>query len=316
MKVLVTGCAGFIGSRTCDILLERGVEVIGVDNLGYASYPPTIKSQRIRQLAFKHPQFRFKVVDVTDKAKVFTLFHKTPTDAVIHLAAISGVRASLENPGKFLNINVEGTLNLLEACVKNNVKKFVVASSSSVYGEQQQTAASEDTVTDYPLSQYGATKKAVEVLCYSYHNLYGLDTSVLRYFTAYGEFGRPDMSIYRFIEGIKNGKTIEVYGDGLQKRDFTYVGDIADGTVRALRPLDYQIINLGNNNPVELNYVIGLIEKEIGRKAKIKYSPRSKADVLINYANIDKAKRLLDWEPTVKIEEGIKRTVAWHLQQK
>lgn len=315
MNILLTGCAGFIGSRTTKLLLERGDTVTGIDALNDASYSAEVKKSRLQNLLGTEG-FRFKQMDITFKQGVYDLFQSNKFDAVINLAALAGVRASLENPWSFLDVNVGGTLNLLEACVKNRVNKFVVASSSSVYGGGQHEAASEEMVTDYPLTQYGATKKAVEVLCYSYHNIYGLDISALRYFTVYGENGRPDMSLYRFIEGIKNDREIEVFGDGTQKRDFTYVDDIAAGTVASLQGLGFEAINLGNNNPVTLNYVIHLIENELGKVAKIKYSPRNKADVLINYANIRKAKRLLDWEPKVKIEEGIKRTVAWHLVQK
>ncbi len=312
MNILLTGCAGFIGSRTTKLLLERGDTVTGIDILNDASYSADVKKARLRGLLGKDG-FRFEQMDITKKEAIFDLFNRNKFHAVINLAALAGVRASLEDPWAFLNTNVGGTLNLLEACVKNNIGKFVVASSSSVYGDGQHEAASEEMVTDYPLTQYGATKKAVEVLCYSYHNIYGLDISALRFFTVYGENGRPDMSLYKFIEGIKNDREIEVFGDGTQKRDFTYVGDIAAGTVASLKALGFEAINLGNNNPVTLNYAIQLIQDELGKIAKIKYSPRNKADVLINYANIRKAKRLLDWEPKVKIEEGIKRTVAWHL---
>lgn len=315
MNILLTGCAGFIGSRTTKLLLERENEVMGIDNLSALSYGADVKERRLKELLGKSG-FKFKRLDITDMKAMFELIDSNSFDAVINLAALAGVRASLEDPWAFLNVNVKGTLNLLEACIKNDIKKFVVASSSSVYGEGQTTGASEEMVTDYPLTQYGATKKAVEVLCYSYHHIYDLDVSLLRYFTAYGESGRPDMSLYRFIEGIRSDKEIEVFGDGTQKRDFTYVEDIAEGTIASLKLLGFEIINLGNNNPIELNYAIKLIEDELGKKAQIKYSPRNKADVLINYANIKKAKRILGWEPKVKIEEGIKRTVAWHLQQK
>ena len=315
MNILLTGCAGFIGSRTTKLLLERGDNVTGIDNLSSHSYGADVKQNRLRGLLGKEG-FKFNQMDITDKNSIFDLFKQSQFDAVINLAALAGVRASIENPWLFLDVNVGGTLNLLEACVKTGVNKFVVASSSSVYGDGQQQAASETMVTDYPLTQYGATKKAVEVLCYSYYHIYGLDVSALRYFTAYGSSGRPDMSLYRFIEGIKNDREIEVFGDGMQKRDFTYVDDIAAGTVASLKALGFEAINLGNNNPVTLNYAIQLIEDELGKPAKIKYSPRNKADLLINYADIRKAKRLLDWEPKVRIEEGIKRTVEWHLQQK
>lgn len=316
MNILLTGCAGFIGSRTTHLLLERGDNVVGIDNLSDKGYSGEVKQKRLKGLIGK-TGFRFKHVDITSKQGILDLFALNKFDAVINLAALAGVRASLENPQEFLDVNIGGTLNLLEACVKKNgVNKFVVASSSSVYGDGQHEAASETMVTDYPLTQYGATKKAVEVMCYAYHHIYGLDVSALRFFTTYGCSGRPDMSIYRFIEGIKNGREIEVFGDGFQKRDFTYVDDIAAGTIAALQGVGFEAINLGNSNPVTLNYVIQLIENELGKEAKIKYSPRNKADVLINYADIRKAKRLLDWEPKVRIDEGIKRTVAWHLAQK
>ena len=312
MNILLTGCAGFIGSRTCSLLLDTDNEVIGIDNLNDASYSHKVKEERLQKLIGKE-RFKFQQIDITNKEDLSALFENNKFDAVINLAALAGVRASLENPWSFLETNVTGTLNLLELCVKHDVKKFVVASSSSVYGITNRKAKEDDN-TDRPLSQYGATKKTVEVLCYSYHYLYGLDITMLRYFTCYGCSGRPDMSIYRFIEGIRNDKEIEVYGDGTQKRDFTYVDDIVEGTIKALNPLGYQIINLGNNNPVELNYIIELIEKELGKKAKIKYSPRNMADVLINYADIRKAKQLLEWEPKVKIEDGIKKMVRWHIE--
>lgn len=314
MNILLTGCAGFIGSRTTELLLERGENVTGIDNLSSHSYGADIKQNRLRSLLGKEG-FKFKQMDITDKKAIFDLCESNQFHAVINLAALAGVRASLENPWLFLEVNVGGTLNLLEACVKNHINKFVVASSSSVYGDGQHEAASETMITDYPLTQYGATKKSVEVLCYSYHHIYGMDISALRYFTVYGENGRPDMSLYRFIEGIKNDREIEVFGDGTQKRDFTYVGDIAEGTVRALKAVGFEAINLGNNNPVTLKYAIQLIENKIGRDARIKHSPRNKADVLINYADIRKAKRLLDWEPKVRIEDGINRTVEWHLKR-
>lgn len=315
-KILITGCAGFIGNRTCELLLDSGIEIIGIDNMDESSYPAKTKYQRLVNLAMKHHGFEFHKVNIMDKKYIFKLIKDRNIDTVIHLAALAGVRASIENPYNFIDINVKGTLNLLEACVNNNVKKFVVASSSSVYGEEQRASSIENMPTDYPVSIYGATKKAIEVLCYSYNNIYGLDISVLRFFTCYGEKGRPDMSIFKFIEGIKNETEITVFGDGAQKRDFTYVGDTAEGIIKSLKPMGYEIINLGNNNPVTINYIISLIEQNLNKKAKIKYLPRNKADVLINFANIEKAKSLLDWEPKVKIEEGIKRTINWHVGKK
>ncbi|MFH1322226.1 MAG: GDP-mannose 4,6-dehydratase [Methanobacteriota archaeon] len=196
---------------------------------------------------------------------------------------------------------------------KSCIKKFVLASTSSLYGTNKMPCCEEDR-TDDPLSPYAATKKAAEAMCYTYHFLYGIDVTIPRYFTVYGHAGRPDMSIFRFIKNINEGKTIEVFGDGRQKRDFTYVDDIAAGTVKALKPPGYEIINLGNNNPVELMYVINLIEENLGKKAEINFSPMHPADVLATCADIEKAERLLGWRPEVRIEEGVKRAVEWHLE--
>jgi len=308
MDLLVTGAAGFIASRVVELLLERGDRVIGIDNLNDA-YDVRLKKWRLDKLK-KFKNFTFEKIDITDFTLLESLFKKFSFDAVINLAARAGVRASVENPWVYVNTNISGTLNLLELCKKYKVKKFILASSSSVYGNTN-FPFSEDKKVDFPLSPYAASKKGAEALCYTYHYLYGIDTSILRYFTVYGPAGRPDMSIFIFTRKIYAGQEIPVYGDGNQKRDFTYIDDIAEGTVKALKPLNYEIVNLGNDHPVKLNYVISLIESSIRKKAKIKYLPPHPADVPATWAKIEKAKKVLSWKPKINIEEGINRTVNW-----
>ncbi|MFZ3059385.1 MAG: NAD-dependent epimerase/dehydratase family protein [Candidatus Methanoperedens sp.] len=307
--MLVTGCAGFIGWKTCSLLLKNGEEVAGIDNLN-TYYDPKIKDWRLSELK-KFPNFPFNKMDITEIEPLRQIFKDRNPEAVINLAARAGVRASVENPWDYVDTNITGTLNLLELCREFDVKKFVLASTSSLYGTNKMPFCESDR-TDNLLSPYAATKKAAEAMCYTYHFLYGIDITIPRYFTVYGPAGRPDMSIFKFIKNIYEGKTIEVFGDGKQKRDFTYVDDIAAGTVKALKPLGYEIINLGNNNPVELMYVINLIEENLGKKAKMRFLPKHPADVSATCADIEKAKRLLGWEPEVRIEEGIKRTIDWY----
>jgi nucleoside-diphosphate-sugar epimerase len=241
------------------------------------------------------------------------LFADLRFDAVINLAARAGVRASVEDPWIYYETNVTGTLNLLECCRRGGVKKFILASTSSVYGLND-VPFREDDNTDMALSPYAASKKAAEVLCHTYHYLYGLDISIPRYFTVYGPGGRPDMSIFRFMKNISEGRPIEVYGDGTQKRDFTYIDDIAEGTIRMLSLRGYQIINLGNSSSVELKDVIRGIEGLLERRAQITYLSRHPADVLATQAAIDEAEEFLGWKPDVKINEGLRKTVDWFLR--
>jgi len=307
----VTGCAGFIASKVTELLLKRGDKVTGVDNLNNA-YEVRLKEWRLGQLdAFE--DFTFYRVDITDSTQLELVFEKSNFEAIINLAARAGVRASVENPFLYSDTNIAGTLHLLELCRKYKIKKFILASSSSIYGEMG-LPFSEDKKTDFPLSPYAASKKGAEAMCYTYHYLHKIDISIPRYFTVYGPGGRPDMSIFIFTKKIYAGEEILVYGDGNQRRDFTYIDDIAEGTVKALKSLNYEIINLGSDYPVKLNYVINLIENVLGKKAKIKYLPRHPADVLATRAEIKKAKELLSWQPEVNIEEGIKRTVDWLLE--
>jgi nucleoside-diphosphate-sugar epimerase len=308
MNILVTGCAGFIASKVGELLLKTNNTLIGMDNLN-DSYDVRLKKWRLQQLT-QYRNFKFFKSDIINLNEIEPLFKSHNFDTVINLAARAGVRYSVENPRIYLDTNIIGTLNLLELCRKYNIRKYVLASTSSVYGETK-TPFAENKKTDCPLSPYAASKKGAEALCYAYHYLYGIDISIPRYFTVYGPAGRPDMSYFIFIKKIKAGEEITVYGDGNQERDFTYIDDIAAGTVAALKPMEYQIINLGNNHPVKLNYMISLIESSLHKKAKIRYLPRHPADVSATWADINKAKNLLSWSPKINIEDGIQKTVNW-----
>jgi len=308
---LVTGCAGFIGWKVSEKLLERGYKVIGVDNLN-DYYDVKVKKYRLNSLK-NYPEFKFYEVDIENLEGLKEVFKKNSFDYVINEAARAGVRYSMENPYVYFTTNVLGTLNLLELSKEYGVKKFVLASTSSLYAGQKMPF-NEDLPVNTPISPYAASKKSAEVLCYTYHYLYGIDVSIVRYFTVYGPAGRPDMSVFRFIKWILEDKPLEVFGDGSQSRDFTYVDDIAEGTILATRPLGYEIINLGNNRPHSLMEMIGLIERYTGKKARFEMRDFHKADMKATWADIGKAKSLLGWEPKVSLEEGIKRTVEWTLE--
>jgi nucleoside-diphosphate-sugar epimerase len=290
-----------------------GNRIIGIDNMN-AYYDPALKEWRLNTLKNKSG-FSFYKLDISDYEGLRSIFANNHIDSVINLAARAGVRASVENPWVYLDTNTKGTLNLLECSREFKVKKFVLASTSSIYASVEMPFK-EDAKTDSPLAPYAATKKGAEVLCYSYHYLYNLDVSIVRYFTVYGPAGRPDMSIFRFIRDIDAGVPIPVFGDGEQTRDFTYIDDIADGTVRAMRPTGYEIINLGSDHPVKLRYVIELIERNLGKKAEMNFLPRHPADVTATWAHIEKAKDILDWRPRTSIEQGIENTVRWFLDNK
>ena len=308
--------------------------------------PPAGEGQGVRALSVKDAKlsshdpsrdkglFRFLHLDIADRGALERLFtddvnkepaerqspspsdpseiEERPYSAVINLAARAGVRASVEDPWVYYDTNVTGTLNLLEMCRRFGVKKFVLASTSSLYGQRNPVPFREDADTDRPLSPYAASKKAAETLCYTYHHLHGLDVSVLRFFTVYGPAGRPDMSVFRFIRRIAEGEPIVVFGDGSQERDFTYVDDVARGTLAALRPLGYDVVNLGGDRPVRLSTVIDQISRLVGRTPQIEHRPAHPADVPATWADIAKAGQLLGWSPQVPIEEGLRRTVAWY----
>jgi nucleoside-diphosphate-sugar epimerase len=310
----LTGAAGFIGHKTAERLLAEGFRVVGVDNLN-DYYDVRLKKWRAEQLA-QRPGFTLQPLDIEDAAAVEELFVRDRFDAVINLAARAGVRYSMENPRVYLTTNALGTLNLLESMRRHEVKKLVLASTSSLYAGQPMPF-DEDLPVNTPISPYAASKKAAEVLCYSYHHLYGFDVSVVRYFTVYGPAGRPDMSIFRFMRWIDEGSHLQLFGDGTQARDFTYVDDIARGTVLAMKPLGYQIINLGGGNrPVSLTAVIEKIEALLGKRAVIDRGAFHVADLTATWANIAKAERLLGWKPSIDLDEGLRRTAEWYAQNR
>ena len=312
---LVTGAAGFIASRVAGQLLDAGHSVVGFDNLNNA-YDVRLKERRQAALAAR-PGFSFVKVDIADRAAVTSAWEAATIrhgrfDAVINLAARAGVRQSVEDPWVYVDANITGTLNLLELCRRDGIRKFILASTSSLYGLHNPLPYQEDADTNRPLSPYAASKKGAEALCYTYHYLHGLDVTVFRYFTVYGPAGRPDMSLFRFCQWISEGRPVQVFGDGAQSRDFTYVDDIARGTILGLAPLGHEVINLGGDQPAKLSRVIELLEGAIGRPADLHYSPAHRADVPATWASIEKARSLLGWEPHVPLEEGVGRLVTWY----
>ncbi|ABI68031.1 NAD-dependent epimerase [Syntrophomonas wolfei] len=306
--VIVTGAAGFIGSKVSKELLKQGYTVIGIDNLN-DYYDVQIKYWRLATLKEEN-KFVLYTADVENIEAIRFIFKFHQPDAVINLAARAGVRYSMENPHIYMTTNAHGTLNLLELCKEFGVRKFVLASTSSLYAGQEMPFK-EELPVNTPISPYAASKKAAEMMAYTYHYLYGLDITVFRYFTVYGPAGRPDMSIFRFIKWIMEGTPLQVFGDGSQRRDFTYVDDIARGTVLGLKPMGYEIINLGNSNPDTLSKTIELIEEYTGKKTEIQYKEFHKADISATWANISKAQNLLGWQAKTNLPEGIKRTVQW-----
>lgn len=313
-QYLVTGVAGFIASRVAQQLLDRGDTVVGIDNLNDA-YDVRLKQWRLQQFQ-QRERFTFVHADIADEAAVMRIVSETRFDGIINLAARAGVRQSVEQPQVYIDTNVTGSLNLLRACVEFNVPKFVLASTSSLYGGDNPRPYQETLNTDGPLSPYAASKKAAESFAYTYHYLFGVDVTVLRYFTVYGPAGRPDMSPFRFVQWITEQRPLYLFGDGLQERDFTYVDDIARGTVAALRPLGYEVINLGYDQPVSIRDLIGTIEQLTGNSAKIEHRPRHAADMLATWADISKAEALLGWRPQVSLDQGIRNLVDWYNQNR
>ncbi len=314
MTYLVTGAAGFIASKVCEQLLNDGKQIVGIDNLNDA-YDPTLKEYRLKKLK-TFSNFTFQKIDIANKEELTTLFENNQFEAIINLAARAGVRQSIENPWVYIDTNTTGTLNLLEACRTHNIKKFILASTSSLYGSHNPMPYLEDADTNHPLSPYAASKKGAEAMAATYAHLYKLDATVLRYFTVYGPAGRPDMSVFRFIRWIAEGDEMTVYGDGSQGRDFTFVDDIARGTIAALNDTGYDVINLGGDKPAKLSEMISLIEKFLGKKAKIINKPFHSADMMATWADVTKAKKKLNWEAKTSLEEGIKKSVDWYLENR
>lgn len=314
---LITGAAGFIATKVAELLLADGHTIVGIDNLNDA-YDVRLKWWRLDQLR-QAPNFTFYPLDICDRSGLHELFHRQRTTgdqgfaAVINLAARAGVRQSVENPWVYFETNTTGTLNLLELCKTFDVPKFVLASTSSLYGKENSMPWQEAQDTSRPLSPYSASKKAAEALCYTYHSLYGLDVTVFRYFTVYGPAGRPDMSLFRFVQWISEGRPVTIFGDGSQSRDFTYVEDIARGTIAGLKPVGYEVINLGSDEPVVLLDAIHTIEEMVGQKANLIFVERHSADVPASWADITKAQTLLQWRPTYHFIQGVQKLVDWYL---
>jgi len=312
MNLLITGCAGFIGARTTELALAAGHDVVGIDNLN-DYYDVRLKRHRLEPLS-ANPSFVFHEIDIENGPALDAIFADHRFDAVINLAARAGVRASITDPHIYMRTNTVATLNLLERMVKHGIAKFVLASTSSLYAGQPMPFTEDANVTR-PISPYAATKLAAEALSYVWHHLHGIDVSVLRYFTVYGPAGRPDMSPFRFSEWIRRGQPITLYGDGSATRDFTYIDDIARGTLAALKPLGYEIINLGGGNtPVAINHMIHSLEKHLGKSAVIESQPAIAADMRDTAANITKANQLLDWTPTTPPDLGFQLTAQWHTE--
>jgi UDP-glucuronate 4-epimerase len=309
MKVLLTGAAGFIGMHCAERLLARGDEVVGVDNLN-SYYPVELKRDRLKRLV--HPRFRFAELDIADGAALSTLLDTEKPEAVLHLAAQAGVRYSLENPAAYVQTNLVGFANLLEACRRNLPRHLVYASSSSVYGANRQLPWSETQNVDHPVSLYAATKKSNELMAHVYSHLYGLPTTGLRFFTVYGPWGRPDMSPMLFARAIMEGRPIPVFNHGDMQRDFTYVDDIVEGTLRTLdKPAPYAVYNIGNHQPVALLDYIAELERALGKKAQLDLQPMQPGDVKATYADTQALARAVGFSPSTPLATGLDRFAAW-----
>ncbi|MGD8229867.1 MAG: NAD-dependent epimerase [Desulfobacteraceae bacterium] len=309
--ILVTGAAGFIGFHLTRKLLEKGNRVIGLDNLN-PYYDVALKKARLERLKPLNGFF-FYEEDIQNLAGLKEIFQKHSIGRVCNLAAQAGVRYSLEDPFSYQKSNLEGFLNLLELAREYEISNFVYASSSSVYGDNPKIPFSVDDRVDSPVSLYGATKKANELMAYAYNHLFGIPCTGLRFFTVYGPWGRPDMALFLFTDAILNNRPINVYNYGRMKRDFTYVDDVVEGTITALeRPFAYEVFNLGNSDPIELMDFIGIIEEELGREAQKNLMPLQPGDVLETSADIGKSKDMLGFSPKTPIREGIKKFLAWY----
>ncbi len=314
MKAIITGAAGFIGSHLCERLLGRGWEVVGIDNFD-GFYDPNVKRSNI-ETCLESGRFQIVEADIRDSAQMNKIAGGG-ADIVAHLAARAGVRPSIANPALYTDVNVNGTVAMLEATRNNGIARFVFASSSSVYGNNKKVPFAEEDNVDFPISPYAATKKAGELICHTYHHLYGISVTCLRYFTVYGPRQRPDLAIHKFARLIEQDKPIPVYGDGSMMRDFTYIDDIIDGTIAAINHCEgYNIYNLGESRPITVSDLVAEIEKALGKKAAIEYQPAQPGDVERTYADVTKAKRDLGYAPNTQISDGLKPFVDWFRQSK
>ncbi len=313
MNILVTGGAGFIGSNLCEKLICAGEKIICIDNFN-DYYDPKIKEENLRNLEGR-ANFILYRMDILDREKLKEVFNKHSFDMVIHLAARAGVRPSISNASLYEAVNVQGTINILECCRKYGIGKLIFASSSSVYGGNKKIPFSENDIVDRPISPYAATKKAGELICYTYSHLFNISVYCYRFFTVYGPRQRPEMAIYKFTKLITEEKPIEIFGDGTSSRDYTYVEDIVDVIASNLENVKgYEIINLGNSNPVKVTELIKFIEKAANKKAQVEYGRVQAGDVPVTYADILKAKKMLKYNPKTRIEEGINKFTAWYTE--
>ncbi|QKE75833.1 NAD-dependent epimerase/dehydratase family protein [Arthrobacter citreus] len=338
---VVTGGSGFIGSHICEQLIKKGNRVINIDNFtNFYDYKIKIKNvlestqmdvnfeflnktEDLNRLVkiVDQPNYRLCLVDIRDYGSLGAVFQEETIDCVIHLAGYAGVRPSLEDPKIYIDVNIQGTLTLLELMKEYNVKKLIFASSSSVYGNNKTVPFSENDNVDFAISPYAATKKSGEVICHTYHHLYGIDMMLLRFFTVYGERQRPDLAIHKFTKFIDEERPIPFYGDGLSERDYTYIGDIIDGMEKSLRYLEehshvYEIINLGESTTITLKQMVVTIENILGKKATLEKLPTQPGDVQKTYADISKAKRLVNYKPNTNFEDGIKQFIKWYRRDK
>ncbi|RJP53183.1 MAG: SDR family NAD(P)-dependent oxidoreductase [Anaerolineaceae bacterium] len=313
---LVTGAAGFIGARTSEMLIEQGHTVVGIDNMNDA-YDPRMKEYRLKRLqAFEN--FEFVRDDISNREILDrkSAIINRKFDGVINLAARAGVRYSVEDPWAFVQSNVMGTLNMLEVCRQYGCKKFILASTSSIYGENPPYPTPETASSSEPMQPYAASKKGAEALAHSYHHLYDIDVTVLRYFTVYGPAGRPDLAMFRFVQWITEGQPVRINGDGKQSRGFTYVDDIARGTIAALKPVGYEIVNLGGHEVITINELVEMIEELTGKRATVQYGPPNLADMFTNQADVSKAREMLGWNPQVNLREGLYNLIQWYNEER
>lgn len=315
MNIIVTGGAGFIGSHLCEKLLKMGHRILCIDNFN-DFYDPRIKRNNIKEI-INNPDFKLFEVDILNQTEVNNIFSSYPVDLVIHLAARAGVRPSITQPLLYEKVNVIGTLNILEACKHNKVRKLIFASSSSVYGGNKKIPFSEEDRVDFPVSPYASTKKSGELICYTYYHLYNIDTICVRFFTVYGPRQRPEMAIHKFTRKILNREPIDIYGDGSSSRDYTYIDDITNGVINMIEKVKgYEIVNLGNSYPVKLLDLVQLIENITGIKAIINFTSFMQGEVFITYADIRKAQKYYNYNPKVTIKEGLIKFINWYKEQK
>jgi UDP-glucuronate 4-epimerase len=315
MNVLVTGGAGFIGSHLVERLLGEGHRIVCLDNFDNF-YNPALKRRNLAR-ASQNPEFKLVEGDLRDEKLLGGIFDHEKIDRVVHLAARAGVRPSLQYPALYADVNIRGTICLLEACRQHGVHRFIFASSSSVYGNSSRVPFSEDDPVNHPISPYAATKKGGELLCHTYHHLYGMDIACLRFFTVYGPRQRPEMAIHHFTRSIFEGRKISLFGDGSSRRDYTYIEDIIEGTMGVFsREHGFQVYNLGESQTISLSELIREIEGQTGKKAILEYLPEQPGDVKQTFADIRKAKEMLGYNPRTKVREGLGRFVQWYREER